>query len=587
MTNTFEIKDDFYLNKKPFKIIAGGMHYFRTMKDSWKDRLIKLKAMGCNTVETYVPWNMHEAKKGVYAFNGNLDIKAFIELAQSLELFVIVRPSPYICAEWEFGGLPAWLLKDPGMKVRTVYKPFMKHVKEYFEVLFKILAPLQIDQDGPIILMQIENEYGYYGNDKEYLSTLLKIMRDFGTTVPVVTSDGPWGEALDAGSLLADVSLPTMNFGTGAKEHIENFKEKYVNKPVMCMEFWVGWFDAWGDDRHHTRDASDAANELRDILNEGSVNIYMFHGGTNFGFMNGANDLEELKPDVTSYDYDAILTECGDLTEKYYEFKKVISEFTEIKEVELLPQTHKIAYGRVAVLDKVSLFNTLETLSSPVKHNYPLSMEELNQNYGYILYRSDLGDARRVEKMYLLEANDRAQIFVNNNHIATQYDQEIGQHLSVDLEQEKSNRIDILIENMGRANFGPKLNAQRKGLKGGLVIDNHGHYNWEHYNLELDDINKVDFSREYEDHLPAFYKFELEIECMGDTFIDMTGFGKGVVFINNVNIGRYWEVGPQTKLYVPESLLKKGKNTIIVFETEGKSKNEIYFSDRPGLDKQK
>ena len=282
----FEIKDTFYLDGNPFQIISGAIHYFRTVPQYWRDRLEKLKAMGANTVETYIPWNMHEPKKGEFHFDGLLDIKSFVLLAQELGLYVILRPSPYICAEWEFGGLPGWLLKEDGMRLRGCYEPFLKHIRDYYDVLFPVITPLQIDQGGPVILMQVENEYGYYGDDTAYLETMKGYMVERGVTVPLVTSDGPMDESLSCGRLPG--VLPTGNFGSRTKERFEVLKKYTDGGPLMCTEFWVGWFDHWGNGGHMRGNLEESVQDLDDMLDMGHVNIYMFEGGTNFGFMNGS-----------------------------------------------------------------------------------------------------------------------------------------------------------------------------------------------------------------------------------------------------------------------------------------------------------
>lgn len=580
----FEIKDNFYLNQAPMKVISGAIHYFRVVPEYWRDRLEKLKAMGCNTVETYVPWNMHEGSKGSFSFEGILDLKRFIELAQELGLWVIVRPSPYICGEWEFGGLPAWLLADDSMRVRTTYEPFLKHVEEYYQELFKILTPLQITYGGPIIMLQVENEYGYFGNDKKYLRSLGDLMKKFGAVVPFVTSDGTWGEALESGMFDTEEVLPTANFGSKAEEHFEKLRAVIGNRPLMCMEFWDGWFTPWGGNAGK-REAKETAEELDKILKDGHVNFYMFHGGTNFGFMNGANNYDKLEPDVTSYDYDSPLSECGDITLKYEECRNVIAKYADIPEVEFSTKIEKIAYGKCNVIKKVGLFNTLETISEMHYSDHTLTMEKIGQNYGYILYRSNIGRGRMAESFRLIGANDRAKIFVNQQEVLTQYDLELGMPVELMFDKEKDNIMDILVENMGRVNFSEKLNSQRKGIGYGVVIDKHAHTGWEHYKLPLDNISKVDFEAGYAAGVPAFYKFEIDIEKLGDTFLRLDDWGKGCVFVNNFNIGRFWEIGPQKTLYIPAPLLKLGKNEIVVFETEGKAGNSIELTDKPELGK--
>jgi beta-galactosidase len=577
----FDIKDDFYLNDNKIKIISGGMHYFRIVKEYWRDRLIKLKNLGCNTVETYIPWNMHEPHKGTFCFEGMLDIKEYIKLAQEIGLWVIVRPSPYICAEWEFGGLPAWLLAEDGMRLRGSYEPFLNHVREYYNELFKILSPLQINYGGPIIMMQIENEYGYYGNDTNYLETLKEIMIKNGTVVPLVTSDGPWGDALKCGSVPG--VLPTANFGSKAQEQFEVLEKHTLGGPLMCMEFWIGWFDNWGSDKHQTSDLSDNVKNLSDILQLGNVNIYMFHGGTNFGFMNGSNYYDMLTPDVTSYDYDSLLTEGGKITPKYEAFKNVIKEYNNSPDLEYSSKIVNKKYGELKIKEKVSLFETLNDLTKGIENIYPKSMEKLGQNYGYILYRSNLTKEKKLEKIRLWDASDRAQIFMDETPIATLYDLELLNEKTLNIELNENSKIDILVENMGRVNFGPKLEKQRKGIDGGVQINDHQHFNWEHFTLPLDNINSVDFSKGYKEGTPAFYLFEFDCEEQGDTYLDFTGWGKGCAFVNGFNLGRFWEIGPQKRLYIPGPLIKLGKNAIILFETEGKIADTITLIDQPCL----
>ena len=373
----FEITDNFYLDGKPFRIISGAIHYFRVVPEYWRDRLEKLKAMGANTVETYIPWNMHEPKKGEFHFDGMLDIRKFVLLAQELGLYVILRPSPYICAEWEFGGLPGWLLKEDGMRLRGCYEPFLKHIRDYYDVLFPIITPLQIDQGGPVILMQVENEYGYYGDDTAYLETMRDYMVQRGVTVPLVTSDGPMDESLSCGHL--EGALPTGNFGSRTKERFEVLKRYTDGGPLMCTEFWVGWFDHWGNGGHMRGNLEESVQDLDDMLELGHVNIYMFEGGTNFGFMNGSNYYDELTPDVTSYDYDAVLTEDGQITEKYRRYQEVVRKHAPVPEVELTTDIRRKAYGKLVCEGKVGLFESLSELSEPVKNTFPICMEKLER----------------------------------------------------------------------------------------------------------------------------------------------------------------------------------------------------------------
>ncbi len=577
---TFEIKDTFYLNGEPMKIISGAFHYFRTVPEYWQDRLEKLKAMGCNTVETYVPWNLHEPNKGEFCFEGILDVERFIQQAEELGLYVIIRPSPYICAEWEFGGLPGWLLREDGMRLRVNYPPFLRHVEEYYKVLLPRLVPWQITRGGPVILMQVENEYGYYANDVTYLEAVKKLMTDNGVEVPLVTSDGPYPESFNAGRLPG--VLPTGNSGSGTEERFGVLARYTEGGPLMCTEFWVGWFDHWGNGGHMKGDLEKSVRDLDKMLELGHVNIYMFEGGTNFGFMNGSNYYDRLNPDVTSYDYDGVLTEDGQITEKYRRYQEVIGRYVKIPAVQLSTKIVRKNYGVIKVERKVSLNNVLERISKPVTSIYPQSMERLGQNYGYILYRTRLHTEERLDKIRLWNANDRANILVEDQPVLTLYDRELLEEQKVGISISKGARLDILVENMGRVNFGPRMEQQRKGIDHCVQINGHMHNHWEQYPLPLDNIGLVDFSaeqvgtREQNDArqgVPTFYRFLFTVEEPGDTFLDFAGWGKGVAFVNGFNIGRFWEIGPQKRLYIPGPLLKKGQNEIILFETDGKTQS--------------
>lgn len=580
----FEIGKDFYLNNKKIKIISGAVHYFRIVPEYWKDRLEKLKSIGCNCVETYVPWNFHEPKEGEFDFSGSKDLVKFINIARELDLYVILRPSPYICAEWEFGGLPAWLLKDDSMRVRSTYSGFLKAVDKYFSELFKYILPLQITNGGPIIMMQLENEYGSFSNDKEYLTAIKDLMIKYGATVPLFTSDGAWMDALDAGTL--EGIFPTANFGSRSEEQIKNLEDfmhkNNIQGPLMCMEFWIGWFNNWGGE-FKRRDSDDAANELDCILGKGHVNIYMFHGGTNFGFYNGCSYHNGIDPQTTTYDYDAPLTEWGSPSDKYYSFMKVISKYKDIQVMNLSTEIKFKDYGEIKLSNKVSLFNTLEKLATPIRSINTLNMEKLNQNFGYILYRSNIGDKRFLEKSKLVDCDDRAQVFINQKHIVTQYKETMGENIQLNLDKDKNNILDILVENLGRINYGASLVSpkQRKGIKGGVMLDIHFHTGWDHYCLDLENICDVDFSLDYIENTPSFYEYTFNVDEKGDTFLHIPNFGKGCAFINGFNLGRFWNVGPTKYLYIPSPLIKLGENKIVIFETEGKYKETITLSKTP------
>ena len=572
-----EIRDNFYLNGEPFKIISGAFHYFRTVPEYWQDRIEKLVNMGCNTVETYIPWNFHEPEKCNFRFDGMHDIERFIHLAEKMGLYIIIRPSPYICSEWEFGGLPAWLLRDRNMRLRCSYEPYLNAVKEYYSVLIPKLVPHQCDRGGGVILVQLENEYGYYGNDTAYLEFLRDTLRELGVTVPFVTSDGPWSEPKFKSGML-NGALPTGNFGSGAEWQFGQMR-KYIgeNKPLMCMEFWNGWFDAWGEE-HHTTSPEKAASELDELLKRGSVNFYMFEGGTNFGFMSGRNGGSKTG-DVTSYDYDAPLTEDGQITEKYRLFKEVIAKYTDIHEIPLTTEIRRRAYGRISCTGKTDLFSVLDKISVPVKSSYPLTMEDIGQDYGYILYRTKIRDIETVSEIRLEGAADRVQCYHNGEFVYTAFAENMWEKFEPQ-QKRTSGIIDLLCENTGRENFGTGLENQRKGISGGVKINDHRHFGFEIYPLPLDErqIAALDFGIGYIENTPAFYRFELDIDEPCDTFLDTDGFGKGCAFVNGFNIGRFWEIGPQKRLYIPAPLLQIGKNTIVIFETEGKAADSIFLA---------
>ena len=420
-----------------------------------------------------------------------------------------------------------------------------------------------------------------YALCKDYLQLLKNKMTESGVVVPLVTSDGPFEANLKGGRLTG--VLPTGNFGSKTEERFDELKKFTNGGPLMCTEFWVGWFDHWGNGGHMRGDLEQSVKDLDKMLELGHVNIYMFEGGTNFGFMNGSNYYDELTPDVTSYDYDAVLTEDGQITEKYNRYKEVIQKYREIPEVHFSTKITRKAYGTLHVQDKVSLFSVINDLSTPVSNSFPQSMEQLGQNYGYILYHSTLHTENRIDKIRLWEANDRANIFINKKPVKILYDRELLEEQDLNIAFEQNSDFDILVENMGRVNFGPRMEHQRKGIAQCVQLDGHMHNHWLQYTLPLDNIEKVDFTKEYEKGLPGFYRFTLTVNEPADTFLAFDGWGKGCIFVNGFHIGRFWEIGPQKRLYIPAPLLKNGQNEIIVFETDGKSCDTITLMDEPDV----
>lgn len=574
----FEIcGDQFCKDGEPIKLISGAVHYFRNLPETWPDIFEKLRAMGCNCVETYCAWNMHEPKPGTFDFTGRLDIVRFIKEAEKAGLMVIVRPGPYICAEWEFGGLPWWIQKEEGLEIRCRNEVYIRYFDRYLDELLGRVRPLLCTNGGPVILLQCENEYGYYGDDREYLSYLRDGYRRRGIDVPLFTSDGGSEDSLLDGTV--EGCLPTLNFGSRVEENFKVHDRLFPDCPKVCMEMWDGWFDAWGDEKHHTTDPQVYAGVVRDMLKKGSLNIYMFIGGTNFGFTSGANHYEKFAPDVTSYDYDALLTECGDVTEKYKAVREVIREATG-KELPPIPKDReKKAYGKVALTRSAGLLSNLDALSSPIHSDVPRAMEEYGIGYGYIAYRTVLNRDYRDAKLSFESLGDRAQVLVNGKLQGIAY---LNDSLEVTVNAKKGDVLTILVENMGRANFGPKM-MRKKGLPGRVLLGGKIHFSWDVYPLPMTDLSGLSFGGD-EAEAPAFYEGAFTVEEPADTFLRTDSFKKGFVVLNGFNLGRYWEVGPQKTLYVPGPLLKKGENTLLLFESDGrKGEAEVEFVDRPEL----
>lgn len=576
---TFEVsKNAFLKDGKPIKLISGAVHYFRNMPDTWGDIFKKLKALGCNCVETYCAWNMHEKQKGIYDFSGILDIAAFIKMAQAEDLMVIVRPGPYICAEWEFGGLPWWIQTDENMEIRCMNSQYIACFDRYLEKLFGQIRPLLCTNGGPIIMLQCENEYGYYGDDKKYLNYLAESYRNKGIDVPLFTSDGTQKHHLLDGTI--DGLLPTLNFGSRVEENFKAFTELFPDQPKMCMEMWNGWFDAWGDGQHHTTSAEEYAKTVDDMLQCGSLNMYMFIGGTNFGFTSGANHYETFAPDVTSYDYDALLTEAGDTTPKYFAVRKVIEKYVDYKLPDVPENRPKKAYGKVPLKEKTGFFENLHNLSAPVHSDVPKCMENYGTGYGYIAYQTVLNRDYTDAVLSIESLGDRAQVYINTTLAGILY---INENLSIKITAKSGDVLTILCENMGRANFGSKM-MRKKGIAGRCLIDDKIHFNWNVYPLPMDNLEQVDFTKTGFSENTAFYRGYVDIDEVCDTFLKLDHFKKGFVTINGFNLGRYWEIGPQKTLYVPAAVLKQGQNEIIVFESDGiQAPPEVEFCSTPVL----
>lgn len=577
----------FLWNGNPYRIISGSMQYFRVVPQYWRNRLEKMRDFGLNTVETYIPWNLHEPEPTEFTFEGGLDIAAYIKLAQEVGLNVIIRPGPFICAEWEFGGLPYWLLKDPHMQVRCSYAPFLEAVDAYFDRLFAILSPLQSTQGGPIIAMQLENEYGGYGNDVAYLTSLHESMVKRGVDVLLFTSDTPYDGNLQSGSLPG--ILPTLDFAYDAKSKFEKYRQYHPDGPLMVSEFWSGWFDHWGEKHHLAADGMNTIDKsvqtLEEILATGaSLNFYMFHGGTNFGFMNGANDENgKFQSVVTSYDYAAPLTEWGDPSPRFYAYRNVLSRYVDLPLLKDIPPVPRKNYGLIKMTESVSLWDALDDLSKSRLSVVPLPMEEYNQDYGFILYRTYVSGPRDDAKLAIHGIGDRAQVFLDGDQVAV-LDRESGTDHVIFEVPPSGIWLDILVENMGRVNFGPGL-MDRKGILNGVTIDDQYLYQWQVYPLPMKYISPYLFqpSAGQGNRFPMFFRGEFEINDIADTFLYPKHWSKGIAWVNGSNLGRYWNRGPQKSLYIPGPLLRQGKNEIILLELHETIFPVVELTDQPCL----
>ena len=551
----------FMLDGKPFRIIAGEMHYPRIPREYWRARLKMAKAMGLNTITTYVFWNAHEAQPGHYDFSGQNDVAEFIREAQQEGLYVILRPGPYVCSEWEFGGLPAWLLKDKDTQVRSTDPKFMQPAQRWLHRLGEELAPLQYSRGGNIIAVQVENEYGSFGHDNLYLEQIRQDLIDSGfNTSLFYTSDS----AEQPGSL-PDL-LKVINFGVGhAHEKFAQLHTWQPGGPYMAGEYWVGWFDHWGAP-HHVIGAKQVATELTWILQQGySVNFYMFHGGTSFGWMNGANwDDDSYQPDVNSYDYDSPLDESGRPTPKYDALRKVIMQATGVTPppVPATPATQAIR--GIKLDESVSLWDVLPT---PTASHELQTMEALGQAYGDILYRkritADFAGELRIDGLH-----DYAQVYVDGKRVGT-LDRRLKQD-RLTLKLTKGDTLDLLVQNDGRINFGQQMVTERKGILDSVTLQGHPLLDWQIYSLPFNNSDSLHYTRVTCQHAPCFFRGTFDAPVSGnaaaDTFLDTAGLGKGFVWLNGHPLGRTWSIGPQRTLYVPGAWLKPRGNQLVVLD---------------------
>ncbi|WP_066523170.1 glycoside hydrolase family 35 protein [Curtobacterium ammoniigenes] len=566
--------DHFELDGQPHRILAGALHYFRVHPDQWADRIHKARLMGLNTIETYVAWNAHEAQPGIFDFTAGLDLGRFLDLVHAEGMHAIVRPGPYICAEWWNGGLPPWLFADGTVGIRRNEPQFLEAVRRYLDALAPILVPRQIDAGGPIVLVQIENEYGAYGDDHDYLRALVAMHRDIGLTVPFTTVDQPIDAMLDDGSL--PELHKTGSFGSRVEERLARLRQAQPTGPLMCSEFWDGWFDSWGA-HHHTTSVAESARELDTLLAAGaSVNIYMFHGGTNFGFTNGANDKGVYRPIATSYDYDAPLDEAGNPTPKFDAFREVIARYAPVPSEPLIrtATTAPAALPPICFDRALPLHTLLPHLTTFTAHDRVPTMDDLGAATGFILYRTEV-ELSAPAVLHIGEVRDRAQLFLDGAAVAI-LEREHHDH-AVTLPAVGRATLELLVEDQGRVNYGPRI-GEPKGLIGPITLDGRPLARWSAAPLRLE--GAFDAGAPAGELLrsaaadpattiagPAVALATVRLQTVPqEVHLALDGFGKGVAWVNGFCLGRYWSRGPQRTLYVPSPLLHSGDNEVIVFE---------------------
>ena len=572
--STFAIGEaDFLLDGAPFQILSGAIHYFRVHPDSWRDRIHKAKLMGLNTIETIVPWNFHAPSEDQFLSDGPHDLGRFLDIVAQEGMYAIVRPGPYTCGEWDNGGFPSWLTAKQGIVVRSTEPIFMSAVARYFGQLAPILAPRQLVHGGPIILFQVENEYGAYGSDKDYLRQLVQIYSDLGFVVPYITVDQPEDEMLENGSLPG--LHMTASFGSRAPERLATLRKHQKTGPLMCSEYWIGWFDHWGA-HHHTTGHDEAVKTLEDLLALGaSVNFYMFHGGTNFGFTNGANDKGVFQPYVTSYDYDAPLAEDGYPTDKYWAFRDVIAKYAPVPAQR--PAQRTAAPEFTAELTGQANWRDLPCdLREAITQAPAASYEQLNHDGPFILYEHEV-QVSGPASFLVQEVRDSAQVFLNDTHIGSLYRDHQDRFIA--LPDNARGTLRILLEDQGRVNYGPRL-GELKGL-GTCFLNGQELHDWVSvpYRLESRDglVFETITNRDSSIGGPVFLAGEFHLDQPENLFLDTTNWGKGNVWVNGFNLGRYWARGPQHTLFVPKELLTGGINSIEVFELHGVGRPTITF----------
>ena len=576
-----------WIDDKPEQIISGAIHYFRVHPDLWDDRLDKAVAFGLNSIETYVPWNLHEPHPGEYNFSGIADLESFIAKVQAHGLYLILRPSPYICAEWDNGGLPGWLMAVPGVELRRMNQPYLDAVTRYYDVLLPKLEKWIYPNGGPIIMLQVENEYGSYGHDAQYLQYMSDLYRKHNLNVPHFTSDGGYGHYILGGTIPG--TMMALNFGSRSEEAFRNGRRVRPEGPDFCMEFWNGWFDHWGE-THHTHDEAQmnaVAKELDTMLSAGAhVNFYMFHGGTNFGFYNGANGNfgTEYSPTVTSYDYDCPVSEYGDPSPKYYAFRSVIAKHTGKKLDAVIEPVKKVCPASVTLMESGSVLDNLDALKTVSGNAWtPPTMEQVGENFGFIHYSTKIDGpllpqsvCGYQECLRLIEVNDFAQVWLDGKYLGSLL-RDIGSN-AIKLPEipAEGAKLDVLVENCGRINYGPRVGKDFKGIVGGVALEMQFRFGWDYNMLPMTDVSKLSYGA-FADTPATFHRGYFDLEEVGEAFLKRPGI-KGLVWVNGFNIGRYWEKGPAETMYIPSPVLKKGRNEIIVLELEKLQSETITFS---------
>ncbi|MEU6823167.1 beta-galactosidase family protein [Streptomyces atriruber] len=571
--NGFRVgEDEFEVDGRPVRLLSGALHYFRVHEAQWGHRLAMLRAMGLNCVETYVPWNLHEPRPGTYR-----DVEAlgrFLDAAHEAGLWAIVRPGPYICAEWENGGLPHWLTGAVGARARTRDEEYLGHVSRWFRRLLPQVVARQQHLGGPVIMVQVENEYGSYGSDGVYLRRLADLLLAEGVEVPLFTSDGPEDHMLTGGSVPG--ILATANFGSGARAGFGTLRRHRPKGPLMCMEFWCGWFDHWGTD-HVVRDAEDAAAALREILECGaSVNLYMAHGGTNFAGWAGANrgggSLHdgELQPDVTSYDYDAPVDEFGRATPKFWAFRKVLAPYASAPLPEPPPPPPALeAPASAALTEWCPLDAVLAALGGPEsEHAVPPTFEDLDVDRGLVRYAVTVPGPREPYPLRVRGLRDRAVVYVDGARagVLTEGTPTVPEPVAGHA------RVELWVESLGRVNYGPRT-GERKGITGGILHERQYLHGVRARALRLDAFDVPSAVRAVPaagagEGRPGLYRGTVEVDSPGDAALELPGWTRGFVWVNGFNLGRYWSAGPQTTLYVPGPVLRAGANEVWVLELE-------------------